>query len=211
MDHKQTTSVVHVCGAKTKNIVTPVQNLYGLKIHDISCGRYYIFAYDEKMVYDVVGSVDSESCVVYQTLKFKMLRSGKYHSLALTPEGNLYSWGLGSLGELGLGSKVTSASDLTLISVNLPITDISCGDFHSCAIDSKGNMYSWGQNFDKQLGLYVKESKALPRNCVVEQLTLIPKFVPYFLGQVVTQVSCGSKFTVAITKVRWTKQIHNFI
>ena len=73
--------------------------------------------------------------------KVKQVACGDYHTLALTFDGKVFSWG-GSLwdktGHKGAGihqiEKLASQS----------IVEIACGDFHSVALNNKGQVYSWG-------------------------------------------------------------------
>ena len=43
-----------------------------------------------------------------------------------------------------------------------PVSDIALGRYFGCVIDNIGNLYSWGQNSDGQLGLGDYESRNLP-------------------------------------------------
>jgi alpha-tubulin suppressor-like RCC1 family protein len=90
------------------------------------------------------------------------ISTGKYTSYALDSEGNVYSWGYNSFGNLGLGD---------IESVNIPtlipslkgkfISFLSCGP-HCFAIDDNENVYSWGNNSRSQLGLGDEENRHSP-------------------------------------------------
>ena len=49
------------------------------------------------------------------SLQFSEIACGEYHSLALTVTGDIFSWGRGFEGQLGISSSVTLASTPTLL------------------------------------------------------------------------------------------------
>ena len=90
--------------------------------------------------------------------KFTQISAGYYHSLAMGTDGNLYSWGDNSLGQLGRALTSTSTlNDGTPHKVNLPagvrrFTQVIAGGDNSLAMGTDGNLYSWGDNSKGQLG-----------------------------------------------------------
>eukprot|EP01133_Synstelium_polycarpum_P013744 gene13744-16212_t len=117
---------------------------------------------------------------------------GSYYSAALTENGDVYMWGRGSvknppLPTLGtttledqmLPTKVESLSEIVLISI---------GFYHSAAVKSNGELLTWGCGEDGQLGHGDVLNQALPR--VVQSIT----------SHWVTQVQCGEKHTICLTK-----------
>ena len=87
--------------------------------------------------------------------KFTQISTGYYHSLALGSDGNVYSWGDNSKGQLGRSA--SEGYDGTPRKVNLPtgvrrFTQVIAGGNHSLALGSDGNLYSWGDNTSGQLG-----------------------------------------------------------
>ncbi|XP_066977313.1 uncharacterized protein [Macrobrachium rosenbergii] len=78
---------------------------------------------------------------------------GKEHCMALTKDGEVYTWGGGMRGQLGTG--VLHFSDVPLQVENLHglfIKSISCGGWHSTALSDSGDVYVWGWNESGQLG-----------------------------------------------------------
>lgn len=82
--------------------------------------------------------------------------AGSRHAVALGDDGMVYTWGFNSQGQLGIGSttsvNVPRAVDTTTALSGLTVTDIAAGFFHTLAIGSDGNAYSWGRNNSGQLG-----------------------------------------------------------
>lgn len=77
----------------------------------------------------------------------------KYHSVALTQEGRLFSWGIGRGGRLGHGNEEIQPFPCLIRSLsNVVITAISAAENHCLAVSNTGEMYSWGSNRHGQLG-----------------------------------------------------------
>ena len=104
------------------------------------------------------------------SLKVTMVASSYVHSLALTMEGKVYSWGESSEGSLGrkIGTENTVASSPSLVTgfhpsshgPNGPVVDgtkeearivqITAGQHHSLALSSDGDVYMFGTYVDEQ-------------------------------------------------------------
>ncbi|GLC68263.1 hypothetical protein PLESTF_000668100 [Pleodorina starrii] len=89
--------------------------------------------------------------------------TGRYHTLALTDQGELYSWGLNDWGQLGRGAAgAQSEADPSPCTagaschsgtpglVSLPggarVVGASAGRYVSMAVDESGRLYSWGHD-----------------------------------------------------------------
>ena len=79
---------------------------------------------------------------------------GKGHSLALTAEGDVYSWGAGDEGQLGLGRPAPSLVPRYLSAMQAtPVALIATGAAHAVALSVYGRVYTWGEAVCGQLGL----------------------------------------------------------
>ncbi len=80
--------------------------------------------------------------------------AGGFYSLALKTDGSLISWGDNTHGQLGnnLQGSINSTSVPVDVGVTFKFTSIATGTNHSLALRDDGNVYSWGDNRDKQLG-----------------------------------------------------------
>ncbi|RQM26482.1 hypothetical protein B5M09_002918 [Aphanomyces astaci] len=108
------------------------------------------------------------------TVQVTAVALGARHSMALTSDGVVYSWGSGEFGQLGHGDIVnnelfqqqfdphTSRSypmiDLPLrldksLFDEIQIKQIACGYYFSVALAEDGCVYTWGEGSDGQLGL----------------------------------------------------------
>ncbi len=84
--------------------------------------------------------------------------AGDNFSCALTGDGNIYCWGIGESGRLGIGSEETALSPKKIIEGDKDINfvKLSVGGRHACAVsDEKGikSLYCWGANDFGQLGV----------------------------------------------------------
>jgi alpha-tubulin suppressor-like RCC1 family protein len=79
--------------------------------------------------------------------------AGYGHSLAIGSDGKLYAWGWNSNGQLGDGTTTDHHSPETIaLASGVTPTAIAAGATSSYAIGSDGKLYTWGDNFDGQLG-----------------------------------------------------------
>lgn len=116
---------------------------------------------------------------------------GGYHTMALTDNGLIYSWGHGIEGQLGYPldgfgvqnapREVSSWSVLKTAAIH-----ISCGQEHSAAVSKRGDVYCWGLGKNGQLGQGNKNNSAVPTKA---------RNVDHAVS-----VSCGSGHTVAKTE-----------
>lgn len=123
-----------------------------------------------------------------QQHSFSQIACGDDHILALTTTGLVYTWGNGQ--QLQLGRRIIERRKINGLNpekVGLrDVVLIGTGAYHSFAVDKKGNVYGWGLNSLKQVGIDSEEDTvATPR--------LIPSLSPKELS------SDGSVKVVAIT------------
>ncbi|ODN06550.1 E3 ubiquitin-protein ligase HERC2 [Orchesella cincta] len=114
-------------------------------------------------------------------IKKVAVNSGGKHCLALSADGDVYSWGEGDDGKLGHGNK--SNCDRPRIIEALrgkEIVDIACGGAHSAAITARGELFTWGKGRYGRLGHGDGEDQ------------LRPKLVESLKGYKVIDVACGS-------------------
>ena len=109
--------------------------------------------------------------------------SGSHHTITLSNDGTVYSFGRSNEGQLGRDKEDVS---LPTPIPNLPqINMISCGDRFTICVDYEGFIWSFGDNNYGQLGTGNKKIFNFP-----QKLINIPPVV---------SVSCGSEHTLIIT------------
>ncbi|KAH0756250.1 hypothetical protein KY290_026520 [Solanum tuberosum] len=129
-----------------------------------------------------------ESSVV---LDVQNISCGNRHAMLVTKQGEAFSWGEEAGGRLGHGAE-TDVSHPKLIKnfKGMNVELIACGEYHSCAVTSSGDLYTWGDGA-KSSGLLGHRSEASH---------WIPKKVCGRMeGLRVSHVSCGPWHTALIT------------
>ena len=114
--------------------------------------------------------------------------AGGAHSLAVTADGAVWSWGNGVYGRLGHGDqhhqrlpkKVEAFAGQRVVAV-------AAGRDHSFAITADGAVWSWGDGYQGRLGHGDTQSQ------------LLPKKVEAFAGRRVVAVAAGSAHSLALT------------
>ncbi|BFG26475.1 hypothetical protein CerSpe_127490 [Prunus speciosa] len=137
-----------------------------------------------------------------ELVKITQVSCGEYHTAAISEKGEVYTWGLGNMGQLGHCSLQSGEKELLPRRVvaldGIFIKDIACGGVHTCAVTQKGALYAWGGGRSGQLGLgpdtgffscNANESESFLRN--------IPALVVPTSVQLIT---CGHSHTLISTR-----------
>ena len=91
------------------------------------------------------------------------------HVLVVSREGQLFSWGEGSSGQLGHGSSGILASKSQPVPLSLAerALDVAASGNTSYAVLAKGKLLGWGQNSSGQLGVGDTSARVAPAACLV--------------------------------------------
>ncbi|KAM9370368.1 protein RCC2 [Phaethornis superciliosus] len=107
------------------------------------------------------------------------------HSLLITTEGKLWSWGRNEKGQLGHGdTKRVEAPKLIEVLGAEAIVAAACGRNHTLALTESGSVFAFGENKMGQLGLG-NQTDAVPS----------PTQIMYN-GQPITKLACGAEFSM---------------
>ena len=88
--------------------------------------------------------------------------SGSYnHSLALSTNGNVFSWGANGDGQLGNNSANDSRIPVLVMGLSA-VKVVQTGETHSTVLHNNGSVWSWGSNRYGQMGLSTVTSSRLP-------------------------------------------------
>jgi alpha-tubulin suppressor-like RCC1 family protein len=118
---------------------------------------------------------------------------GGLHACALDSAGLAYCWGFNSNGQLGnnttTDSDVPVAVTATGVLSGKTLTQITAGGVHTCAVDSSGLAYCWGDNSAGELGNNSTTDSSVPVAVTASGV---------LSGKTLTQLSGGSNFTCAL-------------
>uniref|UniRef100_A0A8C3XC49 HECT and RLD domain containing E3 ubiquitin protein ligase family member 6 n=1 Tax=Catagonus wagneri TaxID=51154 RepID=A0A8C3XC49_9CETA len=126
-------------------------------------------------------------------VKIIQVSCGHYHSLALSEDGQVFSWGKNSHGQLGLGKEFPSQANPQRVRSldGIPLAQVAAGGAHSFALSLLGTSFGWGSNSAGQL--------ALSGNNVPVQ-TCKPRSVGALKNLGVIYISCGYEHTAVLTQ-----------
>lgn len=89
---------------------------------------------------------------------------GCVHTLCLSDDGIVHSFGFNLYGQLGVDTLGASIAELPLeIKFENRIVQISCGQFMSLCLDENGIIWSFGSNTSGQLGLNHLDDEKIPK------------------------------------------------
>lgn len=131
-------------------------------------------------------------------VKISEMSCGWQHSLALTMNGFLFSWGLNIFGQLGLGDFIDRYYPEHVKSLSeYKILKVSAGYLHSGAVTDQGHVFTWGHNPDcrlvKKLEYYKKSGR--PKNFSS------PQFCEAMDQKDIVDISCGTSHTLLLDSI----------
>ena len=131
---------------------------------------------------------------VLETIGVVDMVASKFHSLALSSDGRVYSWGHGRSGKLGHGNEEAQIQP-SIIEGLLKVTvrAIAASENHSLAVTAEGDLYSWGSDRFGQLGLGGNSNDSAAR------IWTSPKRVDALKKMVVVGIAAGEAHSLCFT------------
>jgi alpha-tubulin suppressor-like RCC1 family protein len=144
------------------------------------------YGYRGRLGDNTVIDRSSPVTVVGGITNWKQVSAGSYHSLGITDVGIAYSWGPNNSGVLGDGTIAPRSSPVTVVGGITNWSQVSTGNLHSLGVTNAGIIYSWGRNFNGQLG----DGTAISRSSPVTVIGGIANW---------SQVSAGGSHSLGLT------------
>lgn len=114
------------------------------------------------------------------------LSAGDSHACAQNTAGALECWGYNDSGQLGDGTEHKRPGPAAVQGLSGPVSQVSAGNLHTCAVTAAGAALCWGYNGDGELGDGTTTDRRTP--------TPVSG-----LGSGVTAISAGTFHTCALT------------
>ncbi|KAF8018639.1 hypothetical protein BT93_H3509 [Corymbia citriodora subsp. variegata] len=182
----------------------PIKTLQGLRIKQIACGDSHCLAVTMEGEVQSWGrnqngqlglgtaedSLLPQKIFAFQGIPIKMVAAGAEHTAAVTEAGELYGWGWGRYGNLGLGDRNDRLFPEKVSSIHLNgemMVMVACGWRHSISVSASGALYTFGWSKYGQLGHGNFEDH------------LVPHKLEALHGSFVSQISGGWRHTMALT------------
>ncbi|CAO2035153.1 unnamed protein product [Urochloa humidicola] len=208
----------------------PVKALQGLKIKQIACGDSHCLAVTMdgevqswgRNQNGQLGLGTTEDSLLPQKIQafegvcVKMIAAGAKHTAAVTEDGDLYGWGWGRYGNLGLGDRNDRVLPEKVSSVEgEKMVLVACGWRHTITVSDPGAMYTYGWSKYGQLGHGDFEDHLVPHKLEALKDSTISQFGQVGVGnnddhcspvqvhfpeeQKISQVACGWRHTLALS------------
>ncbi|XP_077224913.1 ultraviolet-B receptor UVR8-like [Tasmannia lanceolata] len=180
----------------------PIKAFQGLKIKQIACGDSHCLAVTMEGEVQSWGrnqngqlglgttedSLVPQKIRAFQGIPIKMIAAGAEHTVAVTENGELYGWGWGRYGNLGLGDRNDRKIPEKVCAVDgEKMVLVACGWRHTISVSSCGSLYTYGWSKYGQLGHGNFEDH------------LVPHQLEALRNNYVSQISGGWRHSMALT------------
>ena len=96
---------------------------------------------------------------------------GDLHTAAIKTDGTLWSWGLGTIGQLGDNTIIRKSSPVQTVAGGTNWKQVSCGYKATAAIKTDGTLWSWGLGTSGQFGNNSITSRSSPVQTIAAGIT----------------------------------------
>lgn len=175
-----------------KNVSNISNNISNLELSSTSVGQVFVVGSGDcaqlGLGPDVFEKERPAKIAYFDDLEICKVVAGGLHTLALSLEGKLYSWGCNDQKALGRSGEETEPAPVENLD-SVFIVDMACGDSCSVALSRQGLVYAWG-TFRGTNGIFgfAPGIETQP----------VPYLIPDFKG--ITQISAGTNHILAMAK-----------
>jgi alpha-tubulin suppressor-like RCC1 family protein len=89
------------------------------------------------------------------------ISAGEKHSVAVTSDGRVYTWGDNTYGQLGDGTTTRRLAPVLVTGIS-DVVKVAAGVRHTLAMTRDGRVYAWGDNTYGQLGDGTQDARLVP-------------------------------------------------
>jgi E3 ubiquitin-protein ligase HERC4 len=114
------------------------------------------------------------------------------HSIAVNEWGQVFAWGLNSMGQCGLDNDISDYHPVPKLVKSLAtktVVQVACGHFHTLALTNAGEIYAFGANGYGQLGLGFESEKVTK-----------PTLIKSIYGIPIAFICCGASHSFIVSK-----------
>eukprot|EP00897_Mesotaenium_endlicherianum_P002478 jgi/Mesen1/2258/ME000153S01485 len=183
------------CGAHCTAAITRQRSASSGSTEAVADGRLWVWGQNQGSNRpQLLRSAFSSKAIV------KAVSCGASHAAAVSADGLLQTWGYNEWGQLGRGFCCEGLQKPGLVAAyarflqeapaRVPVRHVVCGDYHTAAVSTSGELYTWGLGRDGQLGHRCQVAGAgetLPRRVVALE------------GFQIVEIACGRVHTCAVT------------
>ncbi|XP_057402378.1 probable E3 ubiquitin-protein ligase HERC3 isoform X3 [Balaenoptera acutorostrata] len=137
---------------------------------------------------------EPQVCGFTSDRRVKEVACGGNHSVFLLEDGEVYTCGLNTKGQLGHEREGNKPEQIGALA-DQHIVHVACGESHSLALSDRGQLFSWGAGSDGQLGLVTTEDSVA-----------VPRLIQKLNQQTILQVSCGNWHCLALAAAAVLRQ-----
>jgi len=178
--------VIRVCGGSCHTLILTQSK----RVYSIGNNQKGQLGLGDNVVRSIPSLIDPKH---FDYEKIAQICVGYCHSMALTQNGNVYSWGNGKHGQLGhvdaLNENIPTKINPVYFN-NEPIKYIISCSYFSFAVTKNNNLHAWGHNYHGQLGLGNNENQFKP--------TLVDPST--YNHETIVKIECGCQYTLLLTK-----------
>ena len=145
-----------------------------------------LFLADNNCLYYIILGDFEVPRLINDINNVEYIACGRGHSICKTYDNKYYSCGDNYSGQLGQGHRDCCSRFIECFNWPSDIISIKCGDEYSLLLTSKGYVYSFGSNYQGQLGLNDKNIKS--------------RSVPTLIHNIpeITRIECGENHSMCI-------------
>jgi alpha-tubulin suppressor-like RCC1 family protein len=134
-----------------------------------------------------VGDQNTPQRVTFFNSNVASVSCGDYHTAVVTTTNDLFTFGYNGDGELGLGPSGAGDQNTPqrVTFFNSNVASVSCGRFHTAVVGTTSNLFTFGANYNGELGLGPVGYQNTPQRVT-------------FFNSNVASVSCGGYHTAVV-------------